>query len=45
MEYLLHTSLFNTNYLYTPQGNVSSFYYKRKFATYDFTIFDIEKKH
>lgn len=31
--------------LITPQGDVSSFYYKRKFATYNFTIFDIGKKH
>lgn len=31
--------------LNTPQGDVSSFYYKRKFATYNFTIFDIGKKH
>jgi len=30
--------------LTTPQGEVSNFYYKRKFATYNFTIFDIAKK-
>lgn len=30
--------------LQTPQSEVSSFYYKRKFATYNFTIYDIGKK-
>jgi len=30
--------------LTTPQSEASSFYYKRKFAVYNFTIFDIGKK-
>jgi len=30
--------------LTTPQGETSTFYYKRKFATYNFTIYDIGKK-
>lgn len=30
--------------LQTPQSEVSSFYYKRKIATYNFTIYDIGKK-
>jgi len=30
--------------LTTPQGEVNNFYYKRKFATYNFTIFDIARK-
>lgn len=30
--------------LTTPQGDVGSFYYKRKFATYNFTVYDIGKK-
>lgn len=30
--------------LTTPQGEVGSFYYKRKFATYNFTVYDIGKK-
>jgi len=30
--------------LTTPQSEASSFYYKRKFAVYNFTIFDIGKR-
>jgi len=30
--------------LTTPQGETSTFYYKRKFATYNFTIYDIGKR-
>lgn len=30
--------------LTTPQSEASSFYYKRTFAVYDFTIYDIGKK-
>lgn len=30
--------------LTTPQSDVRSFYYKRKFASYNFTIYDIGKK-
>ncbi|KAL4148290.1 hypothetical protein QTP88_002566 [Uroleucon formosanum] len=30
--------------LTSPRSEVSSFYYKRKYATYNFTIFDIGKK-
>jgi len=30
--------------LQTPQSEVSSFYYKRTFSTYNFTIYDIGKK-
>jgi len=30
--------------LNTPQGEASSFYYKRKFAVYNFTVYDIGKK-
>jgi len=30
--------------LTSPQSEVSSFYYKRKYATYNFTIFDIANK-
>lgn len=30
--------------LTSPQSEVSSFYYKRKFATYNFTIYDLQKK-
>lgn len=30
--------------LNTPQGEASSFYYKRKFATYNLMIYDIGKK-
>ncbi|KAL4119726.1 hypothetical protein QTP88_012513 [Uroleucon formosanum] len=41
-----YVAVFDTEkVLITPQGDVSSFYYKRKFATYNFTIFDIGKKH
>lgn len=30
--------------LTTPQGEASNFYCKRKFATYNFTVYDIAKK-
>lgn len=30
--------------LVTPQGEVSNFFYKRKFAVYNFTVYDIGKK-
>lgn len=30
--------------LSTPCGDVNSFYYKRKLATYNFTLFDVKKK-
>jgi len=30
--------------LTTPQGEASSFYYKRKFSVYNFTVYDIGKK-
>lgn len=30
--------------LITPKSEASSFYYKRKFATYNFTVYDIGKK-
>jgi len=31
--------------LNTPQDDISGFYYKCKFATYNFTVFNIRKKH
>lgn len=31
--------------LYSPCSNVSSFFYTRKFATYNLTFYDMDKKH